>query len=126
MRIHRHSIKTSDVIRTVKEFRRHVRGHVVLVWDNLSAHISKETRVFLESQRYWLTVFRFPSYAPELNPVEYLWSSGKNKELAHLYVDTVDDLDIHIRKYKRRVQRHPDLLTGFLKKSSLFNRELST
>lgn len=124
LRIFTHSMKTPDVIRAVKELRQHVRGKLVLVWDGLSAHLSKETQAFLKTQEHWLTVYRFPAYAPELNPVEYLWSSGKNRDLANLYVETVDDLDPHIRSYKRRVQRNPKLMTGFLKASSLFDKEL--
>jgi putative transposase len=97
---------------------------VFLIWDNLSAHKAKITTAFIETQKSWLKAYRFPSYAPELNPVEYLWSSGKSKDLAHLYVDAIDNLDIHIRRYKKRVQRQPDRLTGFLKKSALFKKEL--
>ena len=117
-------MKTPDVIRTIKELRAHVRGKLVLVWDGLAAHTSKNTRAFLTSQKHWLTVYRFPAYAPELNPVEYLWSCGKNKDLANLYVETVENLDPHIRSYKRRVQRNPKLMKGFLKASSLFDKEL--
>jgi transposase len=125
LRIYRRTIRSQETIRTVKELRRHITGMLVLIWDGLGAHTSKETRQFLKTQRHWLRVYRFPAYAPELNPVEYLWSSGKNKDFAHLDVETMPDLDIHIKKYKRRLRRSPRLLTGFLKKSSLFNKELS-
>jgi DDE superfamily endonuclease len=47
---------------------------VVLVWDGLSAHWSTRVRAFLDSQHRWLTAERLPAYAPELNPVEYLWA----------------------------------------------------
>lgn len=125
LRIFPRTIRSGEVIRTLKELRRHTPGILVLIWDGLKAHTSQATRRFLKTQRSWLRVYRFPAYAPELNPTEYLWSCGKNKDFAHLYVDTMDDLDIHIRKYKRRIRRQPDLLTGFLKKSSLFSKELT-
>lgn len=44
-------------------------GPVVLVWDNLTAHHDAAMRALIET-RAWLTVFRFPTYASELNPVE--------------------------------------------------------
>lgn len=125
LRIFTRTIRSIEVIRTLKELRHHIQGRLVLVWDGLGAHTARATQDFLKTQRSWLRVHRFPPYAPELNPPEYLWSCGKNKDFAHLYVDTVDDLDSRIRRYKRRVRRHPDLLTGFLKKSSLFEKELS-
>ena len=45
--------------------------------------------VWLETQRHWLQVERLPAYAPELNPVEYLWSNLKGVELANFAGDTV-------------------------------------
>jgi hypothetical protein len=48
---------------------------VVLIWDGLSAHWSNRMRAFMDSQRDWLRVERLPAYAPDLNPVEYLWDA---------------------------------------------------
>jgi hypothetical protein len=48
-------------------------GPVVLVWDNLSTHVSKAMRE-LVAARDWLKVFQLPPYAPELNPVESVWA----------------------------------------------------
>jgi hypothetical protein len=50
---------------------------VVLLWDGLSSHWSYKMRTYLDTQRPWLTVERLPAYAPELNPVEYLWANLK-------------------------------------------------
>ena len=50
---------------------------VVLLWDGLGAHWSHDMRAWLETQRHWLQVERLPAYAPELNPVEYLWANLK-------------------------------------------------
>ena len=41
-------------------------------------------RAWLNTQRHWLVVERLPAYAPELNPVEGLWSWLKGTELANL------------------------------------------
>ncbi|SCF78118.1 DDE superfamily endonuclease [Streptomyces sp. MnatMP-M27] len=54
---------------------------VVLVWDGLSAHWSRSMRAWAAEQD-WLTLERLPAYAPELNPVELLWSAVKARELA--------------------------------------------
>jgi putative transposase len=52
------------------------------VWDGLPAHRSKLMRAWLGRQRSWLVVERLPGYAPELNPVEPLWSSLKEEVVA--------------------------------------------
>ncbi len=125
LQIFKHSVKSPDIILAIKGFRKHIKGKVILIWDGLSAHTSAETKEFLKGQNDWLTIKRFPTYAPELNPVEYLWSTMKTRDLVNLSVDKVENLDPHIYRAKKRLQRRPDLLTSFLKKSSLFNRELS-
>lgn len=126
LRIFRHAIKHPDVIRCLKEFRRHVKGQVILLWDGLTPHRARATKVFLKTQRHWLNVYRFPAYAPELNPPEYLFSASKSKYLTGLYVVAIDDIDARIKSSKRRFQRRPDLLIGFLKASTLFDSEMST
>lgn len=121
MRIFKESITYKEVIQNLKEIRRHIKGKLLLIWDGLPSHRKKEVEEFLETQRSWLYVERFPAYAPELNPVEYLWSAGKNTDLANLYLsDGLEDIDVAIRKYKRRIQRNTDILRGFLKASTLY------
>lgn len=44
------------------------------------------------AQLDWLTLERLPAYAPELNPVELLWSSLKERELANLAGDHLADV----------------------------------
>ena len=51
-------------------------GPIIVVWDNLNTHISA-SMTDLIAARDWLTVFRLPPYAHELNPVEQVWSHLK-------------------------------------------------
>ena len=43
---------------------------IVLIWDNASFHISKMTREYVNTEKYWLTVIHLPKRAPYLNPNE--------------------------------------------------------
>jgi hypothetical protein len=52
------------------------------VWNGLPSHRSRFMRAFLARQRSWLVVQRLPGYAPELNPVDGLWSNIKGREFA--------------------------------------------
>lgn len=126
IRIFPGAISSAEVVRFLKELRRHVRGRLILLWDGLGAHRSKETTAFLAAQNHWIEVTRFPAYAPELNPVEYFWSAMKGKDLPNVCPRGLEDLDGRIRRAGRRVRRNPDLLRGFLKASGLFPRQLST
>jgi DDE superfamily endonuclease len=57
-------------------------GPIVLVWDNLNTHVSAAMAELIAA-RPWLTVYRLPPYAHELNPVESVWSHLK-RSLANL------------------------------------------
>jgi hypothetical protein len=67
---------TDTLIGVLEQLKAFYAGQqVVLVWDGLSSHWSYKMRAHLEQQGDWLQVERLPAYAPELNPVEYLWAN---------------------------------------------------
>jgi transposase len=68
---------------------RHVRGHVILLWDRGSIHKGPAIE---EIQRAYprLSLEEFPAYAPELNPVEPLWNDFKGHTATSLPRDTRD------------------------------------
>jgi hypothetical protein len=87
-------------------------GPVVLVWDNLNTHVSA-AMVEMVAARPWLTVFRLPPYAPELNPVERVWAHLK-RSLANLTKHTTAELTALVKTLLRRMQHRPGLLGSFL------------
>ncbi|MCK9923326.1 transposase [Frankia sp. AgPm24] len=87
---------------------------IVLVWDNLNIHRCAEMLAFIAANALWLTVIRLPSYSPELNPVEGVWSLLKRGEIANRVLVDVDHLTGLVRRGLRRVGHHPDLLEGCL------------
>ena len=92
-------------------------GPVVLVWDGLNTHTRCAMRELIAA-RDWLTVFRLPPYAPELNPVEPVWSNLK-RSLANLTKHNIDQLTALVKTRLRRMQYRPGLLDGFLAKTGL-------
>ena len=116
------SVHAQDCIAYLKQLKRHIKGKkLILLWDGLSAHTAKRTKEYIVSQKDWLTVMRTPTYAPEVNPPEYLWSAMKTKDLSNTQSGTIQDVDAHIRRSLRRVRRSKTLLRGCLKASGLFN-----
>lgn len=121
--LHPGNIDSSRSVDFLRNIRRHVRGPVVLVWDRLPAHRSRETLGHVQEQSTWLTVEYLPAYAPELNPVEPLWSSLKGKHAANYPADMIDELDAHLRRSIRRVRRCSDIGLGFIKHAQLMSDE---
>jgi DDE superfamily endonuclease len=92
-------------------------GPVVLIWDNLNTHTSGAMAELIAA-RGWLTVFRLPPYASELNPVEPVWSNLK-RSLANLVKQDIGELTALVRTRLRQMQYRPGLLRGFLAKTHL-------
>jgi transposase len=92
-------------------------GPIVLVWDNLNTHVSAAMAEMIAA-RPWLTVFRLPPYAHELNPVEPVWSHLK-RSLANLTKHNLVELTALVKTRLKRMQYRPGLLVGFLASTGL-------
>jgi len=92
-------------------------GPLVLVWDNLNTHVSA-AMTDLIAARPWLTMFRLPPYAPELNPVEPVWAHLK-RSLANLTKHSIAELTGLVKTRLRRMQYRPGLLVGFIARTGL-------
>jgi len=76
----------------LRDLLQHLRGRVIVVWDNGPMHKGPAIcQVLADYPR--LCVEWLPPYAPELNPVECLWNHIKYGQLANLTTDDVDTLD---------------------------------
>ncbi|MEV0643100.1 transposase [Streptomyces sp. NPDC050619] len=91
---------------------------MVLVWDNSTQPKDALMRELLAAHRQWLTVFRLPAYAPELNPAEGMWANLKNY-LGNLAARTVDTLADLTRNRLKKMQYRPDLVDGFIAETGL-------
>jgi transposase len=91
----------------------------ILVWDRLSAHHSADMKAWLAEQAEWLQVVELPGYAPDLNPVEPMWSAVKGKDLANYAATDLADLWRAARRGLTRIHRNPALLWSFLAATGL-------
>lgn len=102
----------ADYARLLDAAHQQLGGPVVVVWDNLNTHVSKKMRELIDA-RDWLTAYQLPAYAPELNPVESVWSHLK-RSLANLARRDLAQLTALAKTRLRRMQYQPGLIDGFL------------
>ena len=107
----------ADYARLLDAAHQQLGGPVVLVWGNLNTHASKAVNRLIAA-RDWLTVFRLPPYASEMNPVESAWALLK-RSLANLVKHSLSELIALIKARLRRVQYQPGLLSAFLARTRL-------
>jgi transposase len=113
------SVNADEVLRFLKELKRHLRGKkILLFWDGLQAHRAKIVQEYLRTEKHWLRTVRFPAYAPELNPIEYCWGAMKKKHLSNL----PPKFSVLCREIKtcRKKMNNQKLLQSFLKASELY------
>jgi DDE superfamily endonuclease len=124
VRVHRRrkgdraSMSEADYAALVTAAHRALNAPVVLIWDNLNTHRSAKMRQFTEANSSWLTVFRLPGYAPDLNAVEGAWSVMKSG-LGNHAATSLDQLEAMVRSRLRKIQRRPDLINALLGQTGL-------
>ncbi|MER8100927.1 transposase [Kitasatospora sp. NPDC094016] len=93
--------------------RTQLGGPIVLVWDNLSAHLMPPMKEFITASSDWLTVFQLPSCAPDFNPQEGIWALMK-RGIGNLAVVNVDHLAKSVKRRLEKIQYRPHLIDGCL------------
>ena len=82
----------------------------ILVTDNASFHVSRQTKQFIDNQLDWLTVIFLPKRSPNLNLVETRVNRNLKKDVCanHNYV-TEENLVKAVRRYLRCIGCWPKL-----------------
>lgn len=111
------NIGQAEVVAFLRQLLRHLRGPVIVLFDNARIHTAAQVRA-LARRRPRLHLEHFPGYAPELNPDEGVWTlakralaNGRPNSLAILVADVVTQLE--------RLRRAPRLLRGCITQSDL-------
>ena len=86
------NFNSARVIAFLRDLLKQLPGKVHVIWDNARIHTSHAVREFVASQPR-LSVSFLPPYAPELNPVEAIWSQVKYGRLSNLVVGDREELD---------------------------------
>ncbi len=94
-----------------------IRGPIVLVWDKAPIHQRKKVQAFL-AQHPRIHVYTFPSYAPELNPVEFVWTQT-DEYLASKAPENFKQLVALVRAALHRTRRSQSRLWSCIYASEL-------
>jgi len=90
--LHRHNIRTAEVLRFLRALVRHLPHGFTLVWDRGQPHRAVAVRDWLAARAPRIVVAWLPPYAPDCNPVEAVWSHTKHGDLANFAPADLDHL----------------------------------
>ena len=113
------NVDTAAVLSFLRQLAAQLAGlPFFLIWDRLLAHRARAVSAFLSTGTAAGSAF-LPAYAPELNPVEYVWSYLKVNPLANAAILNLEDLTTTTRHHARSLQRRDALLRSFIDHSPL-------
>ena len=111
------NIGHEEVCEFLRHLLRHLRGPVIALLDNSRTHHGKPLDDLLRQHpRLWIE--HFPSYAPELNPDEGVWSQSKS-DLANGRPDDIEELVHDLIQSIDRIRRSSTKLRGCVLQSDL-------
>ena len=119
-RLYPGAIKSEQIVEFLDALRRQIGRRLLIVWDGLAAHRSRRVRDHVESLNGAVQLERLPAYAPELNPVEYIWGYLKTHALPNFCARDFAQLTVTARRHLASMQRRPTLVTAFWKQAELF------
>jgi len=113
------TIKGPQLIEFLAALHKTIGRRLLVIWDGLAAHRSRLVRAYVETLRGAIQLERLPAYAPELNPVEYIWGYLKQHALANFCAHDLAQLSDVARQKLRSMQRRAPLVTAFWKQAEL-------
>jgi len=108
----------NSVVQFIEDVHQKTRGPITLLWDAIPIHRARPVESYL-AKHPTIVVEPFPPYAPELNPVDNVWSYVKYDRLPNYTLLDLRGLRRHITTEFCRLKQRPDLLESFFKRTGL-------
>ena len=119
LRAKRHEVNLTgeQIIDFLKRLLGRVRGPILLVWDRAPIHQRKKVQQLI-GRRKRLSVYNFPTCAPELNPVEFVWTQA-DEYLASTAPENIVELRANVQAALQRTRVSQKRLRACLHASDL-------
>ena len=109
-----------DTVVFLEHIGREIGGPALVVWDRSPIHRRAEVRAFVAAVGTdGLAVESLPAYAPDLNPVEWLWGRLKRVEMKNLVCLDLEELNEEFHLAVGQVRRKHRLIPTFFKCAGL-------
>jgi len=114
------SIKSPQIVQFLRALYNTIGKKLLIVWDRLQAHRSRLVKQYVDGLNGQIALEYLPAYAPELNPVEYIWGYLKHHAMPNYCARDLTDLRTLASRNLRSMQRRRTLVTAFWKQAELF------
>jgi transposase len=119
-RLHEGSIRKEEIVAFLKALKTHLRRPLLVIWDGLRAHRSRLVREYLDTLDGHIRIAFLPPYAPDINPVEYLWAWLKRHALANYCPNNLDELPTSARDKLKSAQKRSSIIAACWMQATLW------
>lgn len=119
-RLHEGTIKSRQIVDFLKALVKQIGRKLLIIRDGLKAHRSRLVRDYVDGLDGMIELAFLPPYAPDLNPVEYLWAWLKRHALANYCPNSIAELATTARGKLKSAQRRTTPIAALWKQADLF------
>ncbi len=87
---------TEEILQKVRE--KYPNKHILLLWDSAGWHKGSVVQEYLKQDGNF-EILHFPRYAPEENPQEHVWKSGRSVVTHNRYIEDINTATDELVKY---------------------------
>jgi len=113
------SLNGLHVIAFLLHLGRVVGDRLLVIWDGSPIHRRAEVQAFVAEAGGKIHLEPLPAYAPDLNPVEWLWKHLKRDELGNVSCLDLEQLHMEIHLALGRARRRRALIRSFFEGAGL-------
>jgi transposase len=113
------SLNGMHVIAFLFHLGRAVGDRLLVIWDGSPIHRRAEVQAVVAGAGGKIHLESLPAYAPELNPVEWLWNHLKRHELGNVSCLDLEQLHMEIHLALGRVRKRRALIRSFFQGAGL-------
>ena len=112
-------LNAESFILFLQNFMKGRKGKVFLIIDGHPSHTAKAVGRYLESLGGRLELHRLPTYAPDLNPDEFVWSHMKTNGVSKKPLKQNEALRDRVEEDLLRIKGDPGLVRSFFRAPSV-------
>jgi len=118
--VRQESLDGLDTVDFLFHLLRVIGEPLLIVWDNSPIHRRHEVKEFLAGGgARCVHIEPWPPYAPQLNPVEWLWGQCKDVEMRNLACLDLEELHMELHLALGRIRQKPRLAPSFFRGAGL-------
>lgn len=111
--VRQESLSGLETVAFLAHLRRVTASRLLVIWDGSPIHRRAEVQAYVAGTGGAVRVEPLPAYAPDLNPVEWMWQHLKHVQLRNVVCLDLEQLHLEFHLALGRVRSKPELIKSF-------------